>query len=353
MKLFQCQCCGQPLYFENVRCEGCGHRLGFLADRMVLSALEPDGDRWQALAASPAARYRFCSNAEFDVCNWLVDADCGTTLCRACDHNQVIPDLAVPGNLAGWRKLEFAKHRLIYALRRLGLPLVNRTEDPEQGLGFDFLAAVPDQPKVMTGHDDGLITLALAEADDAKREQTRQQMGEPYRTLLGHLRHEVGHYYWDRLVRDGGRLEPFRSMFGDERQDYAAALRRNYENGPPPDWAEHYISSYASCHPWEDFAETWAHYLRIVDTLDTGFAFGLQVRPRLANADDLQASIDFDPYGASDVARLIEAWLPLVVAVNSLNRAMGLHDLYPFVLTPTVIEKVGFIHNLVHGASGG
>ena len=349
MKLFQCQQCGQPIYFENNVCEQCGRRLGFLPEQMTLSALEPDGEAWRALAAPGETPYRFCANAQHDACNWLVAADSAETLCAACRHNQTIPDVSLPENLARWRKLESAKHRLFYSLLRLNLPLANRLDDPEHGLAFDVLAEAPDTPKIMTGHDNGLVTLALAEADDAWREQTREAMGETYRTLLGHFRHEVGHHYWDLLVRDGGQLDAFRTLFGDERQDYAAALEQNYAQGPPADWRECFISAYASCHPWEDFAETWAHYLHIVDTLEMGFAFGLEIRPRLPGSEELESSISFDPYAGGDVERLVAAWLPLVFAVNSLNRAMGLPDLYPFVLTPAVIEKLGFIHRLVHG----
>ncbi|MEI9987555.1 MAG: putative zinc-binding peptidase [Aliidongia sp.] len=348
MKLFQCQHCGQLVYFENVRCETCGHRLGFLPELMTLSALEPEGETWHALVGEATARYRFCANAEFDACNWLVPDGGAEAFCLACRHNQMIPDMTVPENLPNWRKLEAAKHRLFYSVLRLKLPLANRADDPEHGLAFEFLAVAPDVPKVMTGHDNGLITVALTEADDVERERMRQQMGETYRTLLGHFRHELGHHYWDLLVRDGGRLDAFRALFGDESAGYAEALKRNYEQGPPPDWREQFVSSYASSHPWEDFAETWAHYLHIVDTLEMGFAFGLEIRPRAAGAGTLQGSIGFDPYRGGSIERLVEAWLPLVFAVNSLNRAMGLPDLYPFVLTPPVIAKLGFVHRLVH-----
>ncbi len=351
MQLFQCQNCGQPIYFENTRCEQCGHVLGFLSQAMTLSALQPEGEAWSALAARDDGLYRFCANAEHGACNWLIPADGAEPFCRACRHNHMIPDMSVADNLPRWQKLEMAKHRLFYSLLRLDLPLANRADDPEHGLVFDFLAEAPDTPKVMTGHDNGQITLALAEADDATREQTRLQMGEPYRTLLGHFRHEVGHHYWDLLVRDGGRLDEFREVFGDESQDYAEALKRNYEDGPPADWQERFISAYASCHPWEDFAETWAHYLHIVDTLEMGFAFGMEIRPRLTGSEELEASISFDPYADGTAERLVGAWLPLVFAVNSLNRAMGLPDLYPFVLTPAVIAKLGFIHRLVHGVA--
>ena len=350
MKLFQCRHCGQLVYFENDHCERCGHKLGFLATAMSLSALEPAGEEWRALAAGKDESFRFCANAVWGACNWLVPAGSVETLCAACRHNLVIPDTSLAENVALWQKLERAKHRLIYSLLRLELPLADRTEDPDHGLGFEFLAVAPDA-RVMTGHDNGRITLALSEADDAERERMRLEMGETYRTLLGHFRHEVGHHYWDVLVRDAGRLDPCRALFGDDTEDYGAALQRHYDQGPPADWQQHFVSAYASAHPWEDFAETWAHYLHIVDTLESGAAFGLRIRPKLAGGA-LDAALDFDPYRSEDVEQLVDAWLPLVFAVNSLNRAMGQPDLYPFVLAPEVVRKLGFIHDLVHGRIG-
>ena len=275
--------------------------------------------------------------------------------CAACRHNRVIPDLSVAGNDRLWGRIEAAKHRLFYSLLRLGLPLENRADAPEHGLTFDFLADLPEssQPhmqSVMTGHDNGLITLALKEADDAVREKVRGAMGEPYRTLLGHFRHESGHYFWDRLVApDAGLLNGFRGLFGDDRLDYAAALKRHYEEGAPPDWQNTHVSFYAASHPWEDFAETWAHYLHIVDTLETAAAFGLKVQPRLARGH-IAASLDFDPYGSRRFDTIIEAWLPVEFATNNLNRSMGLNDLYPFVLSQKTVEKLGFIHALMHQA---
>jgi len=350
MKLFICQACGQLLYFENVRCENCGHALGYLTDINEISALEPaeaPAQGWRALAA-PQKLLKFCNNYDAGMCNWMVPADDPLGFCKACRHNRMVPDLTVPGNDVLWRKLETAKHRLFYSLLRLNLPLENRADDPEHGLAFDFLGDAPQThaSEVMTGHDNGLITLALKEADDATREQVRTAMGEPYRTLLGHFRHEVGHYFWDRLVgSDEVMLETSRALFGDESQDYAAALKRHYEQGPPANWRDDFISSYASAHPWEDFAETWAHYLHIVDTLDTAAAFGLKVKPRRAKGG-LAAAIDFDPY-AADMEKLIDAWLPVEFATNNLNRSMGLTDLYPFLLSPKVIDKLSFVHVLM------
>jgi hypothetical protein len=349
MKLFSCQACGQLLYFENIRCENCGRALGYLTDLNEISALEADAEApgWHALAA-PQKLVKFCNNYDAGMCNWLVAADDPEGYCLACRHNRTVPDLMVPGNDLLWRKIETAKHRLFYSLLRLNLPLENRADDPEHGLAFDFLADPPQThaTEVMTGHDNGLITLALKEADDATREKVRTAMGEPYRTLLGHFRHEIGHYFWDRLVGgDEVMLEGFRALFGDEEQDYAAALKRHYEEGPPAHWREDFISVYASSHPWEDFAETWAHYLHIVDTLETAAAFGLKIKPRRAKGG-LTAAIDFDPY-AADMDKLIDAWLPVEFATNNLNRSMGLTDLYPFLLSPRVIDKLSFVHVLM------
>ncbi|MBV9654730.1 MAG: putative zinc-binding peptidase [Acetobacteraceae bacterium] len=352
MKLYNCQSCGQLLFFENTTCERCGHKLGFLPETTTLSALEPaDGpDTWYALAGTKGSRYKFCANAVHDVCNWVLPADSAEAFCVACRHNRTIPDLSNADNLAHWRQLEIAKHRLFYSLLRLNLPLTTRGEDPEHGLVFDFMADTPTGPKVMTGHDNGVIVVALKEADDAEREKLRTQMREPYRTLLGHFRHEIGHHYWDILVRDGapGNLDDCRAIFGNDSEDYGEALQVHYNNGPPPDWAESFISAYATTHPWEDFAETWAHYLHMIDTLETASVYGLRVQPKVDSDGALYASIDFDPYAGCDIEQVLEAWVPLTFAMNSLNRSMGLQDPYPFVIAPPVFKKLGFIHGLMH-----
>ncbi len=355
VRIFACQNCSQLLFFENTKCERCSYQLGYAPDRGVLVTLEGDGEFWHPLDDASRS-YRFCSNSSQAACNWLIDAAAEENLCLACRHNRTIPDLAIAENLSRWRELELAKHRLFYTLLKLRLPLATRAEDPAHGLGFDFLAdAREGGHAIMTGHNDGIITVALTEADSAVREQRRAAMGETYRTLLGHFRHESGHYFWDRLVLDAGRCEGFRALFGDERADYAAALKAHYEAGPPSDWGERYISAYAAAHPWEDFAETWAHYLHIVDALETASAFGVRIHPKISREEGLHAAIDFDPHAATiSVDQLVEAWLPLTFAVNSLNRSLGQPDLYPFVLSPRAIEKLNFVHETVHapGAAG-
>ena len=345
MKLFECQNCGQPLYFENTSCVSCGMRLGFLPDQQLITALQESNGAWKPLAA-PDHLHRFCSNAQYDVCNWLVSADEAQNFCAACRHNRTIPDLGDPENLIHWRKIEFAKHRLFYTLLRLKLPHPTRQEN-RNGLVFDFLS--PGDAPVMTGHARGVITLNVAEADDPERERQRKSMGEPYRTLLGHFRHEIAHFYWELVFSKPPVVGEFRQLFGDERQDYKKALDRYYADGPPPDWTKQFVTAYASAHPWEDFAETWAHYFHMVDTLETAAAFGVRVRPKIAKGPELSVVINFDPHTA-DMDRIIDAWLPLTFAVNSINRSMGQPDLYPFVLAPAVIRKLAFLHERIHAA---
>lgn len=356
MKLFTCQSCGQHVYFENVRCTRCGHTLGFLPDRMETSALEDEGGGlWRALAAPEGAkRYRACGNsAQYEVCNWMVPEQDPDPLCPSCRLNNTIPDLTVAGNQILWQRLETQKRRLVYTLIQLCLPVQPRKQDPA-GLAFDFLAD-PDPTfnetgRVLTGHAHGLITINIAEADPATRERMRQDMAEPYRTILGHFRHESGHYYWDRLVRDSDWLREFRGLFGDETLDYGQALARHHANGPPPDWQEHFVSAYASSHPWEDWAETWAHYLHIVDTLETARSFGVGVHPERAGAESMAKESGFDPYGQADFAPILEHWLPLAFALNSLNRSIGHEDAYPFVLAPTAVEKLHLVHRIIRMA---
>jgi hypothetical protein len=310
---------------------------------MLVALKDGDGD---FLPVNGGAQRLFCVNAGHDACNWLLPEGQYSGLCLACRHNGTVPDLSIPGNLSGWRDLEAAKHRLIYSLLRWRLPLRTRAEDPQHGLIFNFLADTP-VGKVMTGHENGVITIALAEADEIERERRRIEMGEPYRTLIGHFRHEVGHHYWDILIRDGGKLAECRQLFGDDTQDYQEALQRHYRDGSPADWQERFVSAYASVHPWEDFAETWAHYLHIVDTLEMAANFGIQVHASAGVSEGLSACIDFDPYTTAEFDRIMASWLPFVFAMNSVNRAIGSKDLYPFVLAPAVIEKLRFIHCVV------
>jgi hypothetical protein len=347
MKLFRCDHCGHTIYFENVVCESCGHALGYLPDDNALVSLEADNGQWTA-PKRPGKRFVYCANAEYGACNWLIEATPGgEAFCRACRHNEVVPALSDPVNVTRWQTIERAKKRLMYSLLRFDLPLKTRTEDPVHGLSFRFLAEAAAPTPVLTGHENGIITLALGEADDAEREKRRTQLREPYRTLLGHFRHEIGHHYWDLLVANGPMQDEFRSLFGDETLDYMGCLNKYYAEGAPEGWQSHYISAYATAHPWEDFAETWAHFLHIIDTVEMASAFGVRMAPKNDKLGELTATIDFQPYNLNSIEDLIENWLPLSSLINNLNRAVGQLDAYPFVLTPPVIEKLGFIQRLI------
>ncbi len=357
MKLFACQNCGQVLHFENTSCLRCGHTLGYIPEEDRIFAVVPDGEVWTVVPGADGAtgpqRFRFCHNWELSACNWMVPAGSGAGYCAACQHNRTVPDLSAPANHARWQKIETAKRRLIYTLRHMDLPLPVPGDGHPEPLVFDFLADDPGSvARVLTGHDDGVVTISLTEADDATREKMRTDMGEAYRTLLGHFRHEVGHYYWDILVRDGGALDEFRAMFGDERADYAASLQRHYETGAPQGWQASYVSAYATMHPWEDWAETWAHYLHMIDTLETAAKLGISIQPEVNDDGELSTDLDFNPWRVRRIERLVEAWRPLTVALNTLNRSMGENDLYPFVVTEPVVAKLGFVHRLVQWKTG-
>lgn len=377
MKLFACRACQQTLFFESVQCTRCGRGLAFLPDQGTVCAIElapaplsgatpPAGQRaaasladgaptWRVIGDDSERRYRLCqNNVEHGVCNWGVEATDANPYCVACRLNHMIPNLATPKVKDAWHALEVAKRRVLYTLYELGLPVEGRAERPD-GLQFDFLqdGATPGQPHVYTGHADGVITINVAEAEDPFREKMRVELGESYRTVLGHLRHEIGHYYWDRLIRGGPHLAGFRALFGDEQPDYAEAQKRHYSEGPPLDWISRFVSAYASMHPWEDWAETWAHYLHIFDTLETARAYGLSLKPiREAGArEGGLAARRLDLHSFED---MIDGWIPLTVALNSLNRSMGLKDGYPFVLTTNAIEKLKFVHGVVaaQGSNG-
>nr|WP_315236109.1 putative zinc-binding metallopeptidase [uncultured Albidiferax sp.] len=351
-RAYLCQC-GRPIFFRNSVCLACGAPLGYEVDSARLQSLVPVPDQpgqWALWHDTQGGHYQRCANLDAVGCNWLVPGDAPPgSVCLACSLNRTVPDLSQPQNLAAWRALEIAKRHLVAQLLSMGLPVVSKmTADAAQGVAFDFLQPHPDKP-VLTGHDEGIITLNIEEADDARREQVRNAMGEPYRTLLGHLRHEVGHYYWDRLVRDTPWLDDYRALFGDERADYAEALNRNYTQGPPPDWAQRFVSTYASSHPWEDWAETWAHYLHMVDTLGTAMRFGLDAKdvelPYAPFTRDALWRPD-DP-GAESFLHIANAWVELTGVLNEMSRSMGEHDFYPFVLTPPVVAKLQFIHCVV------
>ena len=352
MKLFQCTNCKSTVVFENNTCLNCGFKLGYSSYYNKIVSLDPSAAKWQVKELD-GKTYEYCENYKHTVCNWLVDVSRGRKFCLACTLNRTIPHLLDDDNLKKWKHIEVAKHRLVYQLLRFRLPVVSKTIDDDKGFCFDFLEKdeLPEESKgLKTGHADGVITLMIAEADPVVREQVKQQMAERYRTLLGHFRHEVGHYYWDLLIRDNPEvLADFRSIFGDESQSYADALTTHYNNGPKANWQQSFISKYASSHPWEDWAETWSHYLHLTDVLETAYNFGLKSNPKIIAKKSLKMNAAFDPYTVTDFSRIMETGIPLLFTLNSMNRSLGEDDPYPFIISKPVEEKLEFIHKLLKG----
>ncbi|MGW4371669.1 zinc-binding metallopeptidase family protein [Nocardia takedensis] len=343
----------------------CASPLGFslaLRTLLVISDFAPTGDAGQLSGVVDGRRYRLCDNLHIARCNWLVQVpddeldapappqgdpdpeqpdpappalDNGPALCESCRLTRTRPNDADTAGLDAFAEAEAAKRRLIMELAELGLPITGREENPRFGLAFDLLSSATDQ--VLTGHQNGVITLDLAEANDPHREQLRVEMDEPYRTLLGHFRHEIGHYYYAVLVADDTAKQRFLDLFGDPDTDYQAALDRHYSDGAPAGWEATYVSSYATMHPAEDWAETFAHYLHIRDTLDTAAAFGIAPSG---------ASLDRPQLGRAGFDKIIDLWLPLAWSLNMVNRSMGHPDLYPFVLPDPVLEKMRLVHEL-------
>ncbi|MGW0639782.1 zinc-binding metallopeptidase family protein [Nocardia salmonicida] len=343
MRDFVCPNCGQQLAFENSVCLSCRSALGFsLGERALVVIGDPPRDEAidHVAGVVDSDRFRLCDNLHVAQCNWLVDGDAsGPGLCVSCKLTRTRPNNSDKVGLAEFAEAEKAKRRLIFELVELGLPIVGREEDPEQGLAFDLLSSRADD--VITGHMNGVVTLDLAEADDPHREQLRVEMAEPYRTLLGHFRHEIGHYYFPVLVAEDAALQRFRELFGDPFADYQEALDRHYSQGAPKGWKSDYVSSYATMHAAEDWAETFAHYLHIRDTLDTAAAFGIA---------PAGATLDRPQIGRAGFDKIIELWLPLTWSLNMVNRSMGRDDLYPFVLPERVLEKMRFVHDLCTGS---
>ena len=333
MRQFYCHC-GQPVFFDSEYCLGCGSRVGFDPLHGAMLALTPADRAWQDASGQA---YRLCDNGTaYAVCNWVFPATDNHHLCQGCRFNRTVPNQSLPGNRERWHRLEEGKKRLLYTLIQLGIPLENGWDYPRKGLLFDFIedersTAVFAETFVHTGYRAGVITINTLEADDAEREMQRLSMNENYRTVLGHMRHESGHYYWQRLNPDDALRARFSAVFGDESQDYGAALDRYYEDGPRQDWRLQFISAYASAHPSEDWAESWGHYLHIYDALETAAAHGLT---------------DAWPADMAIGAR-IELWRGLSVSLNELNRSVGKRDAYPFVLNEAVAGKLAFVDEVI------
>ena len=357
MQVFNCSYCGNLVFFNSVHCVQCGHTLAFVPARMAMHAMEPVQDLdapgvFTLLPAGTAARrYRQCFNyTQWNNCNFAVPEHSSNLQCVACRQTTLLPDLSNGSNVAAWSQLEGVKRQIFYTLARLGLQSVDDGPLPDPGPRYAFLTDWPNGDPVMTGHANGTITVNLAEANNTERNKRRLDLSEPYRTLLGHLRHESGHYYWDRLIRDAGKQDAFRAVFGDEREDYNAALERHYARGETNNWHAQHVTAYAAAHPWEDWAETWAHYLHMVDLLDTAASYDTSLalpEPRAVRLPQLVIASPYDKAGAPDFATMVRQWAPLTLLLNSLNRSLGHDDAYPFALSTGALKKLEFIHDTV------
>ncbi len=336
MKIFHCRC-SRELFFDNTQCTYCRNQVGFDPGRAEMVSLNPSELASDLRADEQGYLYRLCKNyTDYNACNWLIDAGTDDRYCLSCRLNQTIPYLGSEEKKERWVRLEAAKRRLVYGLLYLHLPVQPRREYPITGLAFDFLEDRRSNPNVedefvFTGHAQGLITVNLIEADDVSRESQRVFLGELYRTLLGHFRHESGHYYFDQLVANTEFIAGFRKLFGDEQRDYSAALQDYHDKAETLVRDNKYISRYAQSHPLEDWAETWSHYLHMADALETAMAYQL-----------LDESVISRPF-----RERIQRWIKLSLALNGLNRSMGLKDAYPFVLSDAVLAKMHFIDDVV------
>ena len=375
MKTFKCNCTDQLiLFFESSHCLACGRTVGIDDEFDQVEPYEIDEQSGLFYKAeAPEVFYKKCdNNAQYHVCNGMVNldtfipvADKDEVLCFSCRFNETVPDLSIVEHIPLWKKMETAKRRALYTLKSLSLPLNTTIQEPESGLSFDFIAdrnvsdhfvsPIIGQDVVFTGHDCGHITINLAEADDVARSQAKIAMGERYRTLLGHFRHELGHYYFDQLIANSPKKHALcKQYFGDDELDYQQALDTHYKQGAPANWHETFISEYATMHPYEDWAETWAHYMHIIDTLETAKNFSITGSTtgnefELDEADELrlpQSAYYFNSQTSIDA--ILDTWMEFSIILNSLNRSMGLADAYPFVLTQAVRTKLSFIHHAIH-----
>ena len=354
MKIYTCTC-GQSLFYENSQCLRCGAELGYCPVCSSLNPLRALDEPGRYLCGNPncGALLVKCSNyTEYNVCNRCVsvpmDGSPPPKYCDCCRYNQTIPDLSVPGNWEKWYRLEAAKRRLFYDLDLLNLPHGTAADGFAPPLSFDFKADVIPcddfwrrmgaEERVYTGHANGKITINIREADEVERERLRVDMGEAHRTLIGHFRHEIGHYYWEVLVK-GRHDTEFTAVFGDPfNPDYAAAMDTYYRNGPPAGWANQFVSAYAAMHPWEDWAETFAMYLDMVSGLETAVQIGFVPDPW---------------FKADDMDWMVSRFQRLGIGLNEMSRTMGLLDMVPEVMVQPVVEKMRLVHALCLRAGNG
>jgi hypothetical protein len=346
MKLFTCNNCNNTLYFENTLCLKCNNPVGFDSLSLSMLTMNRNPNNNTLTDTQNNKSYKYCYNKHEHTCNWIIPTENYANYCVACELNRTIPTLSEAQNRERWHKIELAKHRLIYSLLKLHLPLKRKLNSSVEGLAFDFTTDTSAIKKVITGHYAGLITLNTNEADEVERAKSKYDLNEKYRTIIGHFRHEIGHYYWDVLIQDNiTLLAEFRLLFGDERMNYSDALQ-NYYNASNKNKSNHFISYYASSHPWEDWAESWAHYMHLMDAIETAYFFGLQLDPNAITQRNINTPAMMDPYEVEDFNDIFNMWIPLSSAVNAMNKSMGHAEFYPFVISKEVVTKLSFIHQL-------
>ncbi len=301
MRVYHCPKCRNRVWFNNCTCT-CGLMVGY----------DPDAD-------AMVSEFTPCTNRDAIGCNWTADGDSG--FCRSCSMTRTHPDMAVDGNAELWTRAEAAKRWVIANLVALGW--FGRNDAGDRPVFKLLSETTRDGPaRTVMGHADGLITINVSEADPAEIVARRERMEEPYRTMIGHFRHEIAHFLFLRLAAENEGFEvAFRVMFGDEREDYGGALKRHYAAEDDGGWRDAHISHYASAHPHEDWAETAAHVMHLTDLLDSAQALGFTNE---TPPDNLAAAMDIG------------------LAVNHLNRSMGMEDAYPFVVTEVVRQKLDF-----------
>jgi hypothetical protein len=375
MKTFKCDCkADQILFFESTICVACERVVGLVDkfDKVEPYDLDEASGQYFKMA-EPDIRYQKCDNhADYKTCTGMVNLSTFVpvegeeeVLCFACRFNETIPDLSIVEHIPLWKKMEVAKRRALYTLKAMKLPLETIVQNPESGLSFDFTtdrdvndhfaSTLKNQQAVFTGHDCGHITINLAEADDVARSHIKLAMGEKYRTLLGHFRHELGHYYFDKLISGSPQKHALcKQYFGDDELSYKDAMDKHYKDGAPENWRDAYISEYATMHAYEDWAETWSHYMHIMDTLETAKNFSI-TGSTIGNAEETEEVEDLtlpqDAYffsAQTSITNILDTWTDFAIILNSLNRSMGMSDAYPFVLTQPVRTKLAFIHHAIH-----
>jgi hypothetical protein len=337
LKRGKCKC-NRWLFFGNTACLGCDRSVGRCCACRAMASFSPASTSELFSCDNCHAEVQPCANRNLGICNCFANQtdSTGNVLCTYCEFTRVVPPHDSPDKFSRWRELESAKRRLLIQLSGLEFPPFASKFVPTCPLVFEFKedTVLPDGSieAVFTGHENGVITINAHEADSVRREQSRVAFNEPQRTLIGHMRHEYGHFL-DLCCIQGDLLRAkYVELFGDPATvDYAEAKTRYYAQGPTGNWPESYVSAYASMHPWEDFAETVNVYLDLMALAETA-------------RDQLGSNIDTSANGC--VATFISELLDLAITVSEFNFDMGLNALLPERFNDEVVCKLSYVHSL-------